>query len=77
MCLFWDNKILSKSSQAAFKYVAWDFQVGVAFKMMDVYYFHKSEHVFEEERPAKTYPIQDALMIRLKFINGNPRVGGN
>lgn len=74
MCLYWDNTIYSKSSQAAFKYVSWGFEVGAAFKMMDVYYFHKSQHVMEEERAAKVFPVEDAIMLRLKFIN-DPRRG--
>lgn len=71
-CFFWNNQVDGKTSQAAFKYVSWDFESGLATRYLDFYYSHKSEHVLEEERPQKTYPIQDSIMIRLKFID-NPR----
>lgn len=67
-CFFFNSKVEGQASQAAYKYVSWDFQTGLATPYIDLYYDHKSEHVLEEDRPAKAFPIQDAIMIRLKFV---------
>ena len=74
ICVFWNNKVEGLASQAAYKYVSWDFTSGVAFKYLDIYYAHKSEHILEEERPAKTFPVSDTIMFKLKFID-QPRTG--
>ncbi len=71
-CFFWNNNVEGKSAQAAFKYVHWETESGVAMRYLDVGYYHKSQHILEEERPQKAYPIEDVLFIRLKFIT-NPR----
>jgi hypothetical protein len=68
ICIFWNNKIDGMASQAAYKYTSWAFTSGVATRYIDLYYDHKSEHVLEEYRPAKTFPVSDAYMIKLKFV---------
>ncbi len=68
ICLFFNNKIEGMASQAAYKYVSWDFQTGIAFPYIDLYYDHKSEHILEEERAAKQFPIADSIVLRMKFI---------
>ena len=67
-CFFFNNKVEGQASSAAYKYVSWDFQLGLATPYIDLYYDHKSEHVLEEDRPAKAFPVQDAIMFRLKFV---------
>jgi hypothetical protein len=74
ICLFWNNKVEGLASQAAYKYVSWEFESGLAFRYLDIYFLHKSEHILEEERPQKSFPNSDSIMFRLKFID-NPRTG--
>ena len=68
ICFFWNNKVEGLASEAAYKYVAWDFTSGVTFRYIDIYYAHKSEHILEEERPSKAFPVSDSIMFKLKFI---------
>jgi len=72
ICMFWNNKIDGKSSKAAYKYASWEFSSGFATKYVDIYYQHHSEHILEEERASKTFPIENMVMFRFKFIN-HPR----
>ena len=72
ICVFWNNRIDGKASKAAYKYASWEFSTGFATKYIDIYYQHHSEHVLEEERAAKTFPIENMIMFRFKFIN-HPR----
>lgn len=77
LCLFMDNIIDSKASENRFRYVSWNYNIGLDMGKIQVSYWHKSEHMFESEpnptlfsQSTNKFPVQDSIMIRFFFIRG-------
>jgi hypothetical protein len=77
LCLFMDNIVDSKASENRFRYVSWNYNIGLDMGKVQVSYWHKSEHMFENEpnpelfsKSTNKFPVQDAVMVRFFFIRG-------
>lgn len=74
ICLYWDNKIHSKTSEDRFRYVGWEFSAGLDFGRLQIYYNHFSQHMLEqipegfEKKGAHVFPVEDIVMARFVFI---------
>ena len=71
--VFWDNRIAYESCYSKICTASWTYQLGyIVNKNIDIYWEHKSQHTFDRLNnygKVDRYPLQDALMIRVNFID--------
>lgn len=68
--LYWHNNIHGSVDQESKEYreVGWEFEMGSRInRYFDVFYYHHSEHVLEQERSYK-FPLEDSYGIRINLI---------
>lgn len=72
---FWDSIIHYESCYDKICTASWEFSLGVSItQYIDIYWAHKSQHTFDQMnsfRVPDKYPLQDAIMMRINFINEN------
>ena len=67
-CVYLDNSIFGKSTQKQYRYVSWEFEIGLSLQeTVDLFYHHKSEHMMDTSRPDH-FPISNYFGIRIEFI---------
>lgn len=63
--LYWDNQVHALTTDAQYRLVGWQFEVGVAvFPCLDVFYFHHSQHVLDGHHPLLSFMVEDAVGFR-------------
>ena len=71
--LCWRNRVESvtdrdvKEGGGQFRSISWLFQMGLCFQDIDVFYHHRSEHVFDHEF-TPGFPREDGAGFRLKIV---------
>jgi hypothetical protein len=64
---FIDNKIIGRTYDSRFRYIAWDYDTGFnVLPWLDILWSHKSEHALDLYRDK--FPVRDSYGIRLKFV---------
>ncbi len=68
VCFYWNNEVIGKSTNQQYRYVSWQFENGIAFKMIDVFYNHLSAHCLEcTPQYHYKYPNENVIGIRLNL----------
>ena len=71
-CLYWDNKIASKSTNIQYRFVSWEFSFGFAFgEHLELEAHHLSVHELDKHNSQEyhTYPVENVFQINMNFIN--------
>lgn len=65
--VFMENDIDTRTRNDRFRYVAWEYKLGVHLgQHVDVLWHHRSEHAMDIYR--KQYPVRDSYGVRFKFM---------
>ena len=60
------NRVEGNTTNKQFRRVAWLYDFGFAYKKIDVFWNHRSEHLLDQEHNT-FYPLSDVLGVRLYF----------
>ena len=66
----WDNKVAFNTSDSVVKEIWWEYEIGAkVVKGVEVFHYHRSEHVADEENPAgMNYPLRNYFGLRLNLL---------
>jgi hypothetical protein len=68
--LFFDNKVEGLATNKQYRYVSWEFELGLHLKVIDFFLDHKSEHVLDQYPVRQDhFPVSDRIMVRFLFID--------
>jgi hypothetical protein len=60
--LYFDNRIVSNTDDGQYRFVGWNFQVGLRlFPALRIQYEHFSQHLMEQVNPATRFPVEDSI----------------
>jgi hypothetical protein len=65
--IYWNNSVIGKASSSQYRSVAWEFEIGMAYPKLDLFYSHMSRHILEGVRDIR-FPLENAVGLRIKFI---------
>ena len=75
ICLYFNNKVTGKSTNAQYRFVGWGINSGFAFKKIDFFFQHESQHLLDTNYSGpKRYCNENFYGFRWKMVN-NPRRG--
>jgi len=67
--LFFDNKVEGLATNKQYRYVSWEFELGLHLKVIDIFLDHKSEHILDQYPIRQDhFPVSDRVMVRFLFI---------
>jgi hypothetical protein len=71
--VFWDSTIAYEACYEKICTASWSYKLGYMInEHIDIYWEHKSQHTFDRLNvygKIDRYPLQDALMLRINFID--------
>lgn len=75
---YFNNKVWSLVDQSAFRWVGWNYQVGIRIlPFVAVEYEHFSKHILDKVNPfmeqGNRFPVEDSVNIKLDLYNKNYR----
>jgi hypothetical protein len=65
---FWDLEVDGIATEKQFRYTSLTTAVGVRIEAIDIFYYHKSEHILERT-PSVHFPLTNYIGIRWHLIN--------
>jgi len=65
--IFWNLEVDGKATTKQFRYVSLDNAIGVRISKVDLFYYHKSEHMLEH-KPIDHFPLCNYIGIRWHLI---------
>lgn len=70
--LFWNNKTYFYGDRSQVRKIGWEYDLGLRFDAVDVFYHHRSEHD-ADHGPAETgrisrFPLEDSYGIRINLL---------
>ena len=70
---FWDNKILSLTDAGGYRFVSWNFFLGIkVFRDLKILYEHRSGHLLDHgdfDYPGGKFPVNDSINLEWQIYN--------
>jgi len=67
--MYWDNEIVGVSTNRQYRYVAWDFELGMKISSFHFYYHHISEHLLDSATNSH-FPLENRVGVRWYMKGG-------
>ncbi len=70
--LYWDNHVFMNGTDKQVRHTGWQWEAGIGlWSKLDLFWFHKSQHVLDEAYEDKHYPLENRYGFRYTFFKKN------
>ncbi len=71
--VYWDNQTAFYGDSSQVRHIFWEYEMGYSFKHVDLFYYHKSEHIADSNPQdvgsSDRFPLEDSFGVRINLLH--------